>query len=84
MSTEIGFDPDDIGTNHSGGPSFNDVVARRASRRTVLAGSMLGAAAFMTLGTAEAAVAGRANRGPLLGFDPAPLSTADAVVVPKG
>lgn len=85
MSTEVDFDPDDISTNHSGGPSFNDVVARRASRRTVLAGSMLGAAAFMTLGTAEAAVAGpRRPRGPLLGFTPVPLSTADAVVVPKG
>lgn len=38
----------------------------------------------MTLGTAEAAVAGRAKRGPLLGFDPVPLGTADAVVVAEG
>jgi secreted PhoX family phosphatase len=83
------IDPDDFSTNPSGGSSFEEVVALRASRRSVLAGGMAGAAAFLTSNTfARAAAAtvatsrGRAAR--LLGFTPIPLGFSDEVVVPKG
>jgi len=89
MSIDIDIDPDDFSTNPSQGPSFDDVVERRASRRTVLAGGMAGAAAFLTtsvLGSVPAAArsASRVSAAELLGFSPIPLGFGDEVVVPPG
>jgi secreted PhoX family phosphatase len=89
MSIDIDFDPDDISTNPSTGPSFDEVVERRASRRTVLAGGMAGAAAFLTtgvLGSAPAAArsVSRVRAAELLGFSAIPLGFGDEVVVPPG
>ena len=82
----LDIDPDDISTNPSDSPSFDDVVALRASRRSVLAGGMAGAAAFLTTNAfrpAPAAAAPAAGR-PLLGFEAIPLGFSDEVVVPPG
>ena len=89
MTLDVDVDPDDISTNPSGGPSFDEVVERRASRRGVLAGGMAGAAAFLTtnLVGAPPAVAKPARRvgaARLLGFTPVPLGYGDEVVVPPG
>lgn len=89
MSTDIDLDPDDISTNPTQGPCFNDIIERRATRRTVLAtGGLTAAASFLTtaLPGAPAAAHGRVGRGRrhLLGFEAVPLSAADEVVVPKG
>ncbi|MGD7705324.1 PhoX family protein [Microlunatus sp. Y2014] len=83
------IDPDDTSTNPSSGPRFDDVVQRRASRRTVLAGGMAGAAAFLTtnlLGATPAAATppSRVRATELIGFDPIPLGYDDEVVVPTG
>ncbi len=89
MTLDVDIDPDDSSTNPTHGPSFDQVVERRASRRSVLAGGMAGAAAFLTtdlLGP-PAALAGPPSRGratKLLGFTPVPLGYADEVVVPSG
>ena len=88
MSSTVDVDPDDISTNPSNGPSFTDVVANRASRRSVLAGGMAGAAAFLStnlLGAPPAlAATAKAKATGLLGFDPIPLGYDDEVVVPAG
>ena len=73
----LDIDPDDFSTNPSGGPSFDEVVALRASRRAVLAGGMAGAAAFLTTNAfARAAAAAGSTSGAgaarLLGFTPDP------------
>ena len=80
------LDPDDFSTNPTEGPSFNDILERRASRRSVLAGSMAAAAGFLTtdlVASPAAAHEGRSKRS-LLGFTPIPLGFADEVVVPAG
>jgi secreted PhoX family phosphatase len=90
MTTELDLDPDDISTNPSGGLSFTDIVERRSSRRSVLAGGMAVAAGFLTTnltGGAPAAAQGRPGRAHaagLLGYDPVPLGYGDEVVVPAG
>jgi secreted PhoX family phosphatase len=90
MTTELDLDPDDISTNPSGGLSFTDIVERRSSRRSVLAGGMAVAAGFLTTnltGGAPAAAQGRPGRAQaagLLGYDPVPLGYGDEVVVPAG
>jgi secreted PhoX family phosphatase len=87
-------DPDDISSNPSGNRPFADIVAARLSRRDVIRGGTVAAAAgFLgvvggALGdTAPAAAAtGSHGRPPrrLLGFTPVPTSTADALTVPDG
>ena len=89
LKLDHALDPDDVSTNPSRGPSFNDVVERRASRRVVLAGGMAGAAAFLTsnLVGAPRALANSASRvsaAELLGFSPIPLGYSDEIVVPPG
>lgn len=89
MSLDVDIDPDDISTNPSDSPSFTDVVERRASRRNVLAGGMVGAAAFLTTSVAGAAPAvakpgPRGKTADLLGFEPIPLGSGDEIVVPDG
>ena len=89
LELDHALDPDDVSTNPSRGPSFNDVVERRASRRVVLAGGMAGAAAFLTsnLAGAPRALANSASRvsaAELLGFSPIPLGYSDEIVVPPG
>ena len=56
------LDPDDFSTNPSEGPSFNDVLERRASRRSVLAGGMAAAAGFLTTGLVASPAAAHAGR----------------------
>ena len=85
----LDIDPDDFSTNPSGGRSFDEVVALRASRRSVLVGGMAGAAAFLTTNAfARAAAAAGSTSGAgaarLLGFTAIPLGFSDEVVVPSG
>ena len=90
MTTDVDFDPDDVSTNPSGGLSFTDIVERRSSRRSMLAGGMAVAAGFLTtnlVGSTPAvanATMARAKAADLLGFEPVPLGYGDEVVVPAG
>lgn len=89
MTLDVDIDPDDISTNPSGGLSFDEVVERRTSRRTFLAGTMAGAAAFLSTDLvgappAFARVESRARTERLLGFSPIPLGREDEIVVPDG
>jgi secreted PhoX family phosphatase len=89
MTLNVDIDPDDISTNPTHGPSFDEVVERRASRRSVLAGGMAGAAAFLTTNLvgsspALARATSRVSAAELLGFTPIPVSYAGEVVVPPG
>lgn len=86
------FDRGDEGINNpSDNPTLSEVLAARASRRSVLAGGLAAAvtAAFVPrLGPnpAQAATAtGKASaEKSLLGFKAVPVSEADTVVVPEG
>ena len=70
--------------NPSKNQHFNEVVAARLSRRSVLKGG-LAALALGGIGSlVKAMPAAARGRGSLLGFTGIPVSTADTVVVPKG
>ncbi len=80
---------DDGVSNPSANETFEEVIAKRVSRRSFL-GSTAAVAAFASLGgvgTLLSAVPTAANshrRHELLGFTAIPVSTADAIVVPAG
>ncbi|MCS6946580.1 MAG: PhoX family phosphatase [Steroidobacteraceae bacterium] len=78
---------DDIESNVSGNPSFEQIIATRLSRRGVLGGGVA-AAVTASLGGVGALLHAvpAAARGPRprLGFTGIPVSTADTVVVPQG
>ena len=82
----------DIVSNKSNNRTFQEVVDARVSRRGFL-GSGLATAAALSFGgidallravPASAQQRGRGPRGPLVGFQGIPVSSADAVVVPPG
>ena len=81
-------DIENIGSNPSGNPHLDDIVADRFSRRSVLKGGTA-AAALVFFGAQDLAGAGTAlaapkrpkGRGPLIGFTPVPTSAADAFTV---
>ena len=76
-------DEDDI-CNPSKNQHFNEVLAARLSRRSVLKGG-LAALALGGIGSlVKAMPAAARGRGSLLGFTGIPVSSADTVVVPKG
>jgi secreted PhoX family phosphatase len=83
-------DLDDLSANPSTATPFGEVVQARLSRRSVLTGSMLAAAGFMTsrlvadVPSAYAAPAAPADPSRLLGYTAVPLSTKDEIVVPRG
>jgi len=75
---------DEIPSNTSANPFFEDIVAARMSRRGWLAGSVAAAlTGFIGTASREAA-AQAASRGPVIGFRSVPISAADMVVVPEG
>jgi hypothetical protein len=79
---------DDIVSNQSGNPHFNEVVQARLSRRGFLGGG-LALTATTSLGGIGALLnsvpaLARHRRDPLLGFNGIAVSTADTVVVPDG
>jgi uncharacterized protein len=83
---------DDKGSNNSNNKTFQEVVDARMSRRGFL-GSGLATAATFSLGgvsallksvPASAQNRGRGSLGPLLGFKPIAVSSADTVAVPEG
>jgi hypothetical protein len=90
-------DTDDIGSNVSGNPHLEDMIARRIGRRSLLggtaaafAGGFLGGSAFAPR-TAEATGfhspffdRGRSRGRRLLGFSEVPATGDDTVVVPPG
>jgi secreted PhoX family phosphatase len=81
------FDPDDYSSNPSGQKHFAEIVEARFSRRSMLGGSMLAAAGFLTtsvLGAPPARAHAPAGSSPILGFEPIPLGYGDEVVVPRG
>ncbi len=78
---------DNIVSNVSSNPHFNNVVEARLSRRGLLAGAAYTVAAMLggvggLLSSVPAQAHGR--RGPLLGFAGVAVSSADQVVVPPG
>jgi len=87
---ELDWEPEEHGderpSNFSDNRTFAEVVEARLGRRGLLKGA-LGAAitglfsstALATLGREAAAAA-----GPVIGFTPVPVSTADTVIVPPG
>src|SRR5215207_8780025 len=78
-------DPDDVPSNPSDNTALADVLKARLSRRSMLkGGTVVAAAGFMTsaLGAAAAPKAKAAEA--LLGFTAVPTSNADAVIVPAG
>lgn len=86
------IDPDDIGYNTTGNPSFNTMIDARLSRRGLLRGGLATAGGAL-LGSLSLAACGgsddnddspEAPAGLALGFNPVPHSLADAVVVPAG
>ena len=85
------IDNDDV-SNHSGNPTFEEIVAARISRRGFLGGGLAAAAAFSFSGVnallrsvpASAQDIGQGSLAPLLGFQGIPVSDADTVVVPPG
>jgi secreted PhoX family phosphatase len=75
---------DEIPSNTSANPFFEDIVAARMSRRGWLAGSVAAAlTGFIGTASREAA-AQTASRGPVIGFQSVPVSANDTVVVPEG
>jgi uncharacterized protein len=87
-------DTDDIGSNNSGSPHLNEIIAARMNRRDVLHGGLAAAAVgFLGVGCADAEGADAIETGhdplhrgkrPLIGFEEVPPSTDDTVVVPAG
>jgi hypothetical protein len=82
---------DDIVSNTSNNPTFEQVVEARLSRRGVLGGSVAVALAASASGVGSLLSAvpaqARGSHGspkPLLGFESIPTSSADTVVVPPG
>jgi uncharacterized protein len=71
-------DVEDVGVNPSTNPLFQNVVAARLSRRTLLQGGLAAAAATLM---GRRSPAGAAS---LLGFTAVAVSTADTVRVPDG
>ncbi len=79
--------------NHTQNPSFDQVLASRTSRRTVLKGGLSASIALMFGGALSAcggsgggssSGSGGATPKSALGFDAIPVSSADNVVVPAG
>jgi secreted PhoX family phosphatase len=85
---------DDDVCNVSSNETFQEVLERRHSRRSVLGGGLAVAATVTTVGAAGGGVATlldarpaearKPARGPLLGFTGIATSTADQVVLPPG
>jgi uncharacterized protein len=94
--TYVEHDPDDLASNDTGSAHFQDVIAARFGRRTVLGGGVAAAALTFLAGPGAAAAlaakpaAGRpangskGKPGSLLGFEPVPTSAADTFTVPAG
>jgi uncharacterized protein len=85
------LDPDDRSSNTSGNRHFQEVLAARLSRRDVIrGGTVVAAASFLSVAggalgeaaPASAAPSTASGRRPLLGFTPVPTSSADAFTVP--
>ncbi|MBA9001694.1 PhoX family protein [Thermomonospora cellulosilytica] len=83
-------DPDDISSNPSGNATFREVAQARMSRRSVIrGGTVVAAAGFLGagVGTGTAAAAPERHGGSKprpLGFKAVPAGTADAIAVPEG
>jgi secreted PhoX family phosphatase len=73
---------DDALSNPSTGPSLDDVLLARYSRRQVLTGGLVAAGAVLLGGVARPRSAQGADA--LVGFRGVPVSKADTVVVPPG
>lgn len=89
------FDPDEVSSNPSGNRPFHDVLAARMSRRDIMrGGTVLAAAGFLSaagVGTGTAAAAppaarakGNRKRRSLLGFAAVAASRDDVFTVPHG
>ena len=74
--------PDDTFSNPTSGPSLEDVLAIRYSRRQVLTGGLVAAGAVLLGGGGGPRTARAASD--LLGFRGIPVSKVDTVVVPPG
>lgn len=92
---ELLADPEDIGTNDSGNPTFESVLRARLSRRSLLKGSFgMAATTFFGAGLAacggsddSVAVGGETTEPPKslkLNFNSVAKSLADALIVPAG
>ncbi|EXJ09784.1 putative phosphatase [Nitrincola nitratireducens] len=73
-------------SNHSDNASFQSIIEKRMSRRTMMKGS-LGTALmgfFATTAYSPLAAAGSNKHSPLIGFEAIDVSAADTVTLPKG
>jgi len=70
--------------NHSNNPHFAGILEQRLSRRQVLSGGLAAAVAGMFGVAALANVARARPPPPALGFDPIPVTRADAATIPRG
>ncbi|MDQ3738719.1 MAG: DUF839 domain-containing protein, partial [Actinomycetota bacterium] len=98
IQEDLMLDEDDVALNPTADRHFNDLVAARISRRTVMGGGLAAAAAFLagaSLSSGTATAAGRGGNGKgrsgahahkteLLGFTAIPPGYGDEVVVPEG
>jgi secreted PhoX family phosphatase len=83
----MAVDNDDMISNRSDNPTFEEIITARVSRRDLLGGGLAAVAATALGGVGallEAVPAEARWQEPLLGFDGIPVSTADTVVVPSG
>ncbi|HEX5596490.1 MAG TPA: PhoX family phosphatase [Micromonosporaceae bacterium] len=85
------IDPDEHSSNTSGNRPFREVLAARVSRRGMLrGGTVVAAAGFLGAGVGALAESPAPAHGKpskprnLLGFKPVPTSTADTFTVPAG
>lgn len=80
-------DGDEPLSNHSDNPSFQQIIEKRISRRSMMKGS-LGTAAmlgfFASTGYSATANAGSNRHSPLLGFEAIPVDASDRITLPKG
>lgn len=79
-------DGDEPLSNHSDNASFQSIIEKRMSRRTLMKGS-LGTALmgfFATTAYSPLAAAGSNKHSPLIGFEAINVSAADTVTLPKG
>jgi secreted PhoX family phosphatase len=80
------IDPENIPTNTSANPHFNELVERARSRRGFLkSGLAMGAVGFFGAGLTACGGGGDGDdSGPMLGFAAVAASTGDDIVVPAG
>ena len=78
-------DIENIGSNTSGNRPFDDILSQHVSRRNVIGGGVMGAAAFFAGDAFMAStVSANGTDGTNLGFTAIPTDTTDEISLPEG